>query len=167
MSDCWHSRPDQSAARTAAAASSTTRARASRSASVSISVCVTVTLRMQIVHVGGVGVVDHVAIEQVAVPFGDGAGRRVQAEFGHHLGGRPLDGAAGDDRRDRNDRRAAGVQRGPHARQGQDRLDADERVGRADHHGVQRRIGEQRQKLRDAARASPSNASSRTTGSQR
>ena len=45
----------------------------------------------------------------------------------HHLGGRPLDRLAADDRRHRDHRRAAGRERRAQSRHRQDRLDADER----------------------------------------
>jgi hypothetical protein len=59
---------------------------------------------------------------------GHSRGIHGQAELGHHLGGRPLDRFAADDRRHRDDRRRAFSQRLANPRESEDRVDADERI---------------------------------------
>src|SRR2546423_1617022 len=55
-----------------------------------------------------------------------------QAEFGHDLGGRTFHRLAGDDGGHGDDRRAAGLECVTHAGHGQDRIDAEPWVRRAD-----------------------------------
>src|ERR1700694_6347059 len=78
----------------------------------------------------GVGVVDDIAIEQVAVACGDAGGTDLEAEFAHHLRGWALDGLPADDWRHRDDRSATRLDRMAHARDRQDRLAAYEGSGR-------------------------------------
>src|SRR5213075_1296601 len=58
-----------------------------------------------------------------------------KAKFAHHLRGRALDGLPADDWRYRDDRCATRLDRIAHDRYRQDRLDADERIGRTYDHG--------------------------------
>ena len=96
-----------------------------------------------------------------------GCGVDREAELGHHLGRRSLDRLAGDDRRHCDDRRRR-AQRVAHTGHGEDRVDADERVGRADDDGGERR-GRRAPRATDAGGAvsAPSKRSSETTGSAR
>ena len=94
------------------------------------------------------------AVQQAAVVLRDRPGAGRHAELGHHLGGRALDGAPADDRRHRHHRRAAGGDGGAQARHREDRVDADERVRRADHHRLEalgsERLAERRRRPRRA-----------------
>src|ERR1700677_2621340 len=48
--------------------------------------------RADITDAIGVGMIDNIAIQQVAVARGDAGGAGLEAEFAHHLRGRALDG---------------------------------------------------------------------------
>src|SRR6516225_4339785 len=96
----------------------------------------------------GIALIRDVKVEDVAVM--PGHRRRVygQAEFLHHLGGRPLDRFAANDRRNRNNRRPAAAQRLANPGHGEDRVDADKWVRRADDHCPKVLVSERPQKLR-------------------
>ena len=96
---------------------------------------------------GAVGTIDDIAIEQVAVAPRHRCRIHGEAELGHHLGGRALDGVAADDRGNCHDRRVAICDRFTHAGDGENRLDADERIGRADHDRTQARIAQRRERV--------------------
>ena len=96
--------------------------------------------------------VEHEAIHQATVVLRHRARAGRHAEFRHHLGGRPLDRMPADDRRHSDHRRAAGGDRGAHARHGKDRIDADERVRRADHHRLEAIVFERFAECRRRAR---------------
>ena len=70
-----------------------------------------------------------------------------QAEFGHHLRGRALDRLAADDRRHRRRPGPARAQRVAHAGQAQNRIDADQRVRRADHDHAQIVVAKRGEKI--------------------
>ena len=82
----------------------------------------------------------------------DGAAVRLRAQLVHDLGRRALHGLAADDGRDGDDGRAAGLQRLAHAGHGQDRIDAEPGVGRADDDARERRRGERLEHLRGGPR---------------
>src|SRR5690606_30071788 len=83
-----------------------------------------------------VGHVNHDAVEEVTVERGDARGGDVVTERRQHLRGWSLDRLPTDDRADRHDRRRQASKLRADiaalARDPEDRVDADERVGRAD-----------------------------------
>ena len=81
----------------------------------------------------GVALVDDHAVDQPGVERGDAGGGGRAAERPHEAVGRALDDGAGDVGADRDDRGGGGGDRLAHARHGEDRADADHRVGGADH----------------------------------
>src|SRR6516225_9002405 len=70
----------------------------------------------------GIALIRDIDVENVAVMPGHGRGVHRQAELGHHLGGRPLDRFAANDRRDRDDRRRAFSQGLANPRESEDRV---------------------------------------------
>ena len=109
-----------------------------------------------------------IALQQPAVACGGRGGGRWRAQLGEHFRRWPLHRLPGDDGGYGDHRRTTGGDGVAHPRHRQDRLDADERVARADHHGA-------RLPQRNAAStagcgravAAPANSTARTTGAAR
>ena len=139
--------PDPAHLRTLSAAAMTVRASASLSARLVIKVRVKTTGMSRPREIICVFLVGDVEVEEIGVVPRHRRAVDRQAELRHHLGGRALDRLAADDRRHRNDRRAALVQGVAHPGQGEDRADADERVRRADHDQPQFPVGERGEEI--------------------
>ena len=116
-----------------------------------------------------VGLVQHQPVDQPAIVRRDGGGVRVDAELRHDLDGRPLDRLAADDRRHGDHRRGgvASASRTPGS--GEDRIDAQIRVRRADDDraGLPGPTAPPGSRAPAPHRPAPSNRSDRTTGAQR
>jgi len=80
-----------------------------------------------------IGVIQNEPSQQTIVVLDHRAGALRDPELRHHLRGRPLDCVSADDRRHRYHRCTAVGNRAAQPRHREDRIDADERVRRADH----------------------------------
>ena len=86
--------------------------------------------------------VDDPRVDQIPVVALDGTVRDLESELAHHLRGGALHRAASDDRRDTDHRRPGRANRVAHSRHRQDRVDADEGVGRTHHHAAEGTVRE-------------------------